>query len=82
MSFFFFFNNCKVKKPLWPAIPILITYPTKMSALSSRDMCKNIHGFIHNSLKLETTQMFISSRMDQSALFYSHKTILYSTKEE
>ena len=45
-------------------------------------MQKNIHGFIHNSLKLETAQMFFSSRINQSAVLYSHKTILYSTKEE
>lgn len=46
-------------------------------------MYKSVHrSFIHNSPKVETTQMSVSSRMERKIVVYSHSRTLRGKNEE
>ena len=59
--------------PYDAAIPPLDTYPREMTVcVPKKDMYKNVNiSFIHNSSKLETTQIFINRKM-----IYSYNEII------
>lgn len=48
-----------------------------------KDFYKNVHaGFIHNSSKVETTQLSFSRTIDKQTVICSHNGILHSNKKQ
>ena len=62
---------------------LLIIYPRGIKTFVYEMTYNYIHnGFIHNSQKLETTQMSISKTMDKQIIVFSYIGILLSIKNE
>lgn len=50
--------------------------------MSTKDLDNNVHGSIHEILKLETTQMSINRKMDKHIMAYSWNELLLSNKKD
>lgn len=64
-------------------ILLLSIYPRELKRHVHKKTNKNVQSsIIHNSLKLETTQMFIHKKTDTYTVVYSHNGIWISNKKE
>ena len=59
-----------------PAIPPLhVIHPRKIKACSQKDVCRNVHNSaVHNSSKLETTQVSISRQINRNCSVLTKNT--------
>lgn len=54
----------------------------RMKTYSHKTLYTNVHGIIHNSQTVETTQKSINRQMDKQNVIYPYKGILLSHKKK
>lgn len=68
--------------PYIPAVLLLHIYPREMKTCSHKNLYINVYSsIIHDSQKVEITQMSIHGQMEKQNMVYSHNGILFGHKE-
>ena len=77
-----FLKKLNTELPYEPATPLLGRIPEKIENRdSNEDFYRNVHSStLHNSQKVEETQMSINGYMDKQIMVLSYNGILFSHK--
>ena len=76
-------QKLKIKVPYNPTIPLLGIYQKELKTGSLRDICTPMFtAIIHNSQKVEATQVSADGSMDKQSVIYTYSGVLFSLKKE